>query len=335
MRRFSRRKRGAAESNQSSIDAGQWLPKILELGRIEVPSLEAWADPEVPSAIAAIGRGERADGTKVIVAFSPKSATEAMLGGLAAAQFAVEKMEFAGQLVIVAPQWPSAARRLLGQLGRTPYAVEPIEAPSLASGRKLVEAEPLARVLATNAAQLSMRIPAVEARTAFSRAAVALEGLAAKHGGSVRVGIDRLELVVLARRVAEIRMDGERAVLETQIGGRSTTPLAGADLAGEESLLNWRVEQSYGGYAPGPYLAPISLRSMPSASMAMVIQSWSQYASRWIGQGSVWCSKRSGRWDRSCPCSSPILHRRFDSAPRACCWRPSDSRMDSSVLFLR
>ncbi len=243
MRRFSRRKRGAAESNQNSIDAAQWLPKILELGIIEVPSLEAWAEPEVPNSVAAIGQGERADGTKVIVAFSPKSATEAMLGGLSAAQFAVEKKEFAGQLVIVAPQWPSAARRLLGQLGRTPYVVEPMEAPSLASGRQLVQAEPLATVLATSAAQLAMRMPAVEARTAFSRAAVALEGLAAKHGGSVRVGIDRLELVVLARRVAEIRTDGESAVLETQIGGRSTTPLAGADLAGALDGLEGQIRR--------------------------------------------------------------------------------------------
>jgi hypothetical protein len=243
MRRFSRRKRGAVEGKQSSIDAAEWLPKILELGIVEVPSLEAWAEPGIPDAIAAIGQGERADGTKVIVAFSPKSATEAMLGALSAAQFAAEKGEFTGQLVIVAPQWPSGARRLLGLLGRTPYAVEPIEAPSLAGGRRLVDAEPLSQVLATSAAQLALRMPSVEARTAFTRAAVALEGLAAKHGGSVRVGFDRLELVVLARRVAEIRTDGEHAVLETQIGGRSTTPLAGADLAGALDGLEGQIRR--------------------------------------------------------------------------------------------
>ena len=55
----------------------------------------------------------------------------------------------------------------------------------------------------------------------------------------------------------------------------------------EESLLSWLAEQSYGGFAPGPYLEPISLRSMPSASMAMAIRSWSPSASRWIGQGWV------------------------------------------------
>lgn len=243
MRRFSRRKRGAGEGRQTSIDAAQCLSKILELGIVEAKSLEPWVEPEVPGGIAAIGQGERADGTRVIVAFSPKSATEAMLGALSAAQYAVEKSGFTGQVVIVAPQWPAGARRLLGLLGGTPYTVEPIAAPSLASGRMVVEAEPPARVLATSATQLASRMPSVEARKVFRRAAVALEGLAAKHAGSVRVGTDRLELVVLARRVAEIRTDGETAVLEIQLGGRSTTPLAGADLAGALDGLEGQIRR--------------------------------------------------------------------------------------------
>lgn len=234
MKRFSRRRRGGAggdDGKKQLIDAAEWLPKLLEQGLVDVKSLEPWADSGVPSGIAAIGQGERADATKVLVAFSPKSATEALLGGLSAAQHAVEKSEFAGELVIVAPQWPASARRLLGLLGRTAYSVESVEAPGLSSGRRTVEAEPRARGLASSSAQLASRMASVEARTAFMRAAIALEGLAAKHGGCVRVGTDRLELVVMARRVAEIRIDGENAVLETQIGGRSTAPLAGTDLA--------------------------------------------------------------------------------------------------------
>jgi len=243
MRRFSRRKRGGADGKQNSIDAAEWLPKVMELGVVDVASLESWAEPEIPAGVAAIGQGERADATKVIVAFSPRSATEAMLGGLSAAQYAVEKTNFNGQLVIVAPQWPASARRLLGLLGRTPYSVEPVETPSLANGGRVVEAEPQAPMLATSATQLASRMTSVEARKAFARAAVALEGLAAKHGGSVRVGIDRLELVVLARRVAEIRTDGESAVLEIQIGGRSTTPLTGADLAGALDGLEGQIRR--------------------------------------------------------------------------------------------
>jgi hypothetical protein len=232
MKRFSRKRRGNADTRPSAIDANEWLPKLAEQGVVEATSLEPWDVPGVPNRIAAIGRGERADGSTLLVAFSPKSATEAMLGGLAAAQTAAEESGFAGELLIVAPQWPAGARRVLGLLGQTPYSIEPIAAPGLTDGRVVVEPEPAPRILATSASQLSSRMVSPESRSAFSRAATALEGLAAKHGGCVRVGVDRLELVVLARRVAEIRAEGENAVLEVQIGGRSTTPLSGADLAG-------------------------------------------------------------------------------------------------------
>lgn len=232
MKRFSRKRRGEGGNKAAAIDANEWLPKIAEQGIVETESLEAWSDAGVPDTVAAIGKGARADGSAVLVAFSPNSATEAMIGGLAAAQQAVEADSFAGELLIVAPQWPAGARRVLGLIGKTPYTVEPVAAPGLTEGRVVVEAEPAPRILASSASQLASRMVSSESRSAFSRAAAALEGLAAKHGGCVRVGVDRLELVVLARRVAEIRADGESAVLEIQIGGRSTTPLSGADLAG-------------------------------------------------------------------------------------------------------
>lgn len=232
MKRFSRKRRGGGDGKASVIDAREWMTKISEQGIVESTSLEPWSEAGVPDSVAAIGRGERADGSKVIVAFSPNSATEAMLGGLAAAQQASGESTFTGELLIVAPQWPAGARRVLGLLGQTPYSIEPIAAPGLTEGRVVVEAEPAPRILATSASQLASRMLSPESRSAFTRAAAALEGLAAKHGGCVRVGVDRLELVVLARRVAEIRADGENAVLEVQIGGRTTTPLSGADLAG-------------------------------------------------------------------------------------------------------
>jgi hypothetical protein len=237
MRRFSRKRRSGGsnspggEGRRSAIEAGEWLPRILEQKVVEATSLEAWPESGVPDTLAAIGRGARADGTSLIVSFSPDSASEAILGGLAAAQQAVEQQKFAGLLAIVAPTWSAGARRLLGLIGHTPYAIEPVAAPALAKGRVLVEAERHPRVLATDATQLASRLTSAGARAAFTRAAIALEGLAAKHGGCVRVGSDRLELVVLARRAAEIRIEGDAAVLEVQVGGRTTTPLAGADLA--------------------------------------------------------------------------------------------------------
>ena len=232
MKRFSRKRRGSADGRNVTIDASTWMKKISEQGVVETEKLEPWDEAGVPDRVAAVGRGERADGSSVIVAFSPTSTTEAILGGLAAAQHAVESAGFAGELLIVAPQWPAGARRILGLLGRTPYSVEPVAAPGLTEGRVVIEAESAPRILASSAHQLASRMISSESRSAFSRAAAALEGLAAKHGGCVRVGVDRLELVVLARRVAELRADGESAVLEVQIGGRSVTPLSGADLAG-------------------------------------------------------------------------------------------------------
>ena len=232
MRRFSRRRRGGSEGRGRTIEAGEWLPKLLEHGVIEAARLEPWAESGVPDSVAAVGRGEGPDGSALIVAFSPGSATEALLGGLAAAQRAVETDSFAGEVKIVAPQWPSGARRLLGLLGRLPYGLEPVVAAGLGGDRVIVDVEPAAPLLTLNAAQLAARLATPELRVAFGRAAQALEGLAAKHGGCVRAGADRLELVVLARRVAELRLENEGIVLETQIGGRTTTPLSGADLAG-------------------------------------------------------------------------------------------------------
>lgn len=232
MKRFSRKRRSAGDGRRGPIDATTWLPKIVEQGVVGTERLEPWSESGVPDRVAAIGRGERPDGSAVLVAFSPHSASEALLGGLAAAEQAGGEGPFAGEVLLVAPQWPAGARRVLGLIGQTGYSVEPIAAPGLTEGRVVVEPEPGPRILATSAAQLASRMTSPEARSAFSRAAAALEGLAAKHGGCVRVGIDRLELVVLARRVAEIRAEGESAVLEVQVGGRTTTPLSGADLAG-------------------------------------------------------------------------------------------------------
>ena len=206
MKRFSRRRRSGGEGKKRSIDANDWLQKIVEGRIVDTTSLEPWTDHGVPTSIAAIGRGIHADGTDLIVAFSPKSATEALLGGLSAAEYAVENAKFSGQVVIVAPQWESGPRRLLALLGHRSYHLEPIAAPTLGTSRNLIHPDTRERVLATGATQLAARLPEAESRAAFRRAAIALEGLAAKHGGAVRVGRDRLELVVLARRVAEIRV---------------------------------------------------------------------------------------------------------------------------------
>ncbi len=232
MKRFSRRRRGLSDGQSSSIDGSQWWPRILAEGLIPTSAFEPWTDTEVPPSIAALARATLQDGSPAIVSFSPTSASEALIAGLAAAQHTASTAPFTGSLFVVAPHWPMATRQLLDWVGLTTYSVEPIAAVRLGDHGGLVESERVPRLLATGASQLAARMASSEARAAFTRAAASLEGLAAKHGGCVRVGIDRLELVVLARRVAEIRTDGENAVLETQIGGRYSIPLSAADLAG-------------------------------------------------------------------------------------------------------
>lgn len=232
MRRFSRRRRGLDGGQRSAIDGNAWWPRLLAEGLIPTAAFEPWSDPEIPDTIAALARATLEGGTQAIVAFSPTSASEALVAGLAAAQSTGTAEPFRGTLFVVAPHWPMATRQLLDWIGQTSYSVEPIAASRLGDGGAVVESERVPRLLAVSPVQLAARMTSSEARAAFTRAAASLEGLAAKHGGAVRVGIDRLELVVLARRVAEIRTDGDNSVLETQVGGRYATPLSAADLAG-------------------------------------------------------------------------------------------------------
>ena len=246
MRRFSRRRRGLEGGQRSAIDGSAWWPRILAEGLIPTTAFEPWTDPEIPNTIAALARATLDGGAKAIVAFSPTSASEALVAGLAAAQQAGTPEPFTGTLFVIAPHWPMATRQLLDWIGQTPYTVEPISAVRLADGGAVVESERVPRLLAVSPAQLAARMPSSEARAAFTRAAASLEGLAAKHGGSVRIGIDRLELVVLARRVAEIRTDGDNAVLETQVGGRHATPLSAADLAGALDGLEGQLRRRLG-----------------------------------------------------------------------------------------
>lgn len=232
MRRFSRRRRAGGDGGARALDAGAWMAKLLEQETVGASRLEPWSGAGTPESLAAIGRGEDREGRALIVAFSPHSAIDATLAGLAAAQRATLESEFKGRLLIAAPEWSFAARRLLSQIGETPYRVEPLALPTLAPAAVGFESDVEPQWLAIDADQLAARLVTSQARSAFRRAALALEGLAAKHGGSVRVGVDRLELVVMARRVAEIRIEDDRVVLETQVGGRSSAPLAAADLAG-------------------------------------------------------------------------------------------------------
>ena len=122
MKRFSRRRRSGGDKSKGANGATEWLPKLVEAGIVDTTSLEAWTECGIPSTIATIGRGTRGDGTDVIVAFSARSGSEALLAGLSATAMASEKKPFTGALLLVAPYaQENTDIRVEGELASSPY----------------------------------------------------------------------------------------------------------------------------------------------------------------------------------------------------------------------
>jgi hypothetical protein len=177
---------------------------------VPVDALEPIATGEVPAALAAVGTGTSPEGEPVVVAVSPLSGGDAWLAAVAVtARLALEE-GLAADAYAVSPSWPLAARRRLALLrsgalrlharleaaAAGDVAPEPIEAPLAA-----------ARALAAD-----LREPSAHAL--WQRAAAALAGLAAKHGGAVRAGAGGLELVLFGKPVAALRAAGGGVGLE-------------------------------------------------------------------------------------------------------------------------
>ena len=232
-RRFgSRKKRGASEGRAAPIDAERWMARIIEAGLVPVSSLEAMQSEGVDASYAALGKGEREDGTPVIVAFSPTSGGDAALAALAAATAlgaAGSDDAFKGVAFAIAPYWSQTDVRRLGAFRETTFAFQTLAAPQLAEGPAGVPAELPAEPACLSSAQVAAHIIDPAGRALFLRAAASLEGLAAKHGGAIRgVGL-AVELVLLGRRVAELRID-EGVVLNTILPQRASTRLSDDDL---------------------------------------------------------------------------------------------------------
>jgi hypothetical protein len=215
---------------------------MLEQGLFGLRSLEVLPEEvtgEFPASYAVIGSGEDENGGKVLVSFAPRSAGDALLSGLIVASKLAEAEtdSFAGELIVVAPQWNVAARRRLGLVGPQPYRVRAVAAPSLSDSPVSVEPEPASApgVVPVNSVANHLLRPAD--RDLFLRATIALAGLASKHGGAIR-GFERsVELVIMARRVAELRADESGVVLNTVLPTRSTLRLSADGLAGALDAL--------------------------------------------------------------------------------------------------
>ncbi|MFT5695657.1 MAG: hypothetical protein ACI9QQ_001636 [Myxococcota bacterium] len=232
MRRFSRRRRGGA--GDVAINGERWFARMLEEKLIDLKSLEILPNEttvDVPEGYAAVGSGEDQDGNKVLVSFAPRSAGDALLGGLIIASKLAEEQEFAGELIVVAPQWTLAARRRLSLVAPKAYRVRALALPTLSESPVVVEPETVGEpgVVPVDAVGRHLERPAD--RDLFARATAALDGLASKHGGAIR-GFERsVELVIMSRRVAELRADASGVVLNTVLPSRSSARLSSDGLA--------------------------------------------------------------------------------------------------------
>ncbi|MBW2389818.1 MAG: hypothetical protein JRG89_15500 [Deltaproteobacteria bacterium] len=234
MRRFSRRHRGGASDTPINGEAS--FARMRELGVLELRSLEvlpAEKTSEVPASYAAIGIGEDEKGERVLVSFAPRSAGDALLGGLiVASKLAGDEDsdgEF-GELIVVAPHWTLAARRRF-LVGPKSYRVRAIAAPALSDSAVSVQPEAVSEPGVVTVAAVANHLTRPADRALFVRATAALEGLASKHGGAIR-GFERsVELVIMARRVAELRADESGVLLNTVLPTRSTLRLSADDLA--------------------------------------------------------------------------------------------------------
>ncbi|MCP3984923.1 MAG: hypothetical protein GY723_11075 [bacterium] len=219
-RRFPRRRKRSDDGRGAAIEA-RWLERLTESPELAGAEIEAAQPADVPDHLALVGRASSED-ERFVVAVSPRSGGDALLAGLVAAT----REEGDGTIVLAfAPSWDPASRRRLGALAGfepVPRALL-VPADGTAPGPVLPErsGDPLWSASDTVAAQAT----SPEGRTLFARALEAFRGLAAKHGGAIRVAGGAVELVILARTVAALRADGTRIVLELIEPSRSAHPL--------------------------------------------------------------------------------------------------------------
>ena len=216
-RRFGRRRRrpdGARPIDES------WLRRTAQA--LPVETLIRTSHDDVPDSTALTATGTAEDGGTWLVSVSPGSAVGAILAALATAE---RHDGDVAEVVVASPSWDAASRRLLAGVMGLGRALRPV-ALELDLSTPAAEAPPL--VVAPERLADQLALPA--ARAAFQAALSALAGLAAKHDGALRSSGANLELVVAAAAVAQLRVEGDRALLEILKPSRSSHELTDARL---------------------------------------------------------------------------------------------------------
>jgi hypothetical protein len=217
------------------IDAARCFERIAAEKIVAAKSLSPITSGEIPEDFAAVAEGESERGGRLVVAFAPRSGGDAALAGLAHAKLLAADGEFDGEVIAVCPQWSIAARERLAILSPQEFGFRAVVASSLAAGDGSVEVSPRDTASRVPARRVADRVEGA-ARDLFLRALAALEGLAAKHGGAVRGVGSSVEMVLLAQRVASIRVEELSAsespvVLETVQPEKLTERLDSENLA--------------------------------------------------------------------------------------------------------
>jgi len=235
-RRFGRgRKTNPGKSKSAPIDAARCFERITAEKIVAAKSLSPITSEEIPEHFAAVAEGESERGGRLVVAFAPRNGGDAALAGLAYAKLLAADGEFDGEVIAVCPEWSIAARQRLGLLAPQGFGFRAVAASSLADGDSSVEVPSGDGNSRVPARRIADRVEGA-ARDLFLRALATLEGLAAKHGGAVRGAGSSVELVLLARRVASIRVEELSAsespvMLETVLPEKATERLDSGNLA--------------------------------------------------------------------------------------------------------
>ena len=235
-RRFGRgRKTNAGKSKSAPIDAARCFERIAAEKLVTANSLSPISSDEIPEHFAAVAVGESEQGGQLVVAFAPRNGGDAALAGLAYAKSLAADGGFNGSVIAICPQWSIVARQRLGILSLQGFDFRAVAASSLAEGGNLVEASAGDAPCSVPARRIADRVEG-SVRDLFLRALAALEGLAAKHDGAVRGVGNSVELVLLAQRVAAIRVEElsaseSRLVLETIQPDKATQRLDSGSLA--------------------------------------------------------------------------------------------------------
>jgi len=271
-RRFSRRRRPGGGDGRSPIDSAAVMEKIIGQGVVDAPELERFERDDVPDHFAALARGTRPNGTRLLVSYAPLGG-DALLGALAAglSEEGEEGAPFAGEAVAIAPTWTAAGLQRLGRIRDLPFTLRAVTAPGLVEGAAELDRDPWTAPIPLDKDRVGAGLSSTEDRMLFARAASALEGLASKHGGSVRGTAASLELVVLARRVAELRA-ADGVVLETLEPQRSTVNLTADDLSGAFDKLEGQLRKRLNDRRVRDGEEGVRARSLPLLVKAMQLR---------------------------------------------------------------